>query len=259
MARGVGTSLCCRPDRGAGVPATDDRRGSVYGDRGGRGATAPPARRRSGQPDEEFLSVNVDATAALLVEAAECGVRRLVFTSSTSVYGHALVPRDQAVWVNESLVPRPRDVYDETKLRAEALITDRHGEGLSTVALRIARCFPEPPAIQAAHRLYRGVDPRDVARAHRLALERDDVGGVFTIAGPLLFRPVDTRSLWLDATAVLARRAPEVVALFQRKGWPLPTRIDRVYDSSEASGQLGYHPVHGPDSVAGEEPSLPRV
>ncbi|WP_378263624.1 NAD-dependent epimerase/dehydratase family protein [Amycolatopsis pigmentata] len=209
-------------------------------------------------PNEEFRSVNVDATAALLEQAARSGVRRVVYTSSTSVYGHALVPRDRAVWVNETLAPRPRDVYDETKLQAETLIGGHHGDGLSTVALRIARCFPEPPAIQAAHRLYRGVDPRDVARAHRLALERHDVGGVFTIAGPLMFCPADTEALWRDAASVLARRAPGVTALFRRSGWPLPARIDRVYDSSAASGRLGYHPVHGPESVAGGEPSSPR-
>jgi UDP-glucose 4-epimerase len=182
-------------------------------------------------------------------------VRRVVYTSSTSVYGHALVPRDRAVWVDETLVPEPRDVYDETKLRSEALIGRCHGDELSTMPSRIARCFPEAPAIQAAHRLYRGVDPRDVARAHRLALERPEVSGVVTIAGPLLFRPADTRALWLDAASVLARRAPGVVALFNRMGWPLPARIDRVYDSREASRRLGYQPVHGPGSVAGEGPS----
>lgn len=209
-------------------------------------------------PDEEFRSVNVDATAALLEDAVRSGVRRVVYTSSTSVYGDALVPRDRAVWVNESLAPRPRDVYDETKLQAEALIGSHHGTGLSTVALRIARCFPEPPAVRAAHRLYRGVDPRDVARAHRLVLERHDVGGVFTIAGPLMFCPADTEALWRDAVSVIARRAPKVARLFQRRGWPLPACIDRVYDSSEASGQFGYRPVHGPESVAGDELSSPR-
>lgn len=203
-------------------------------------------------PDEEFRSVNVDATAALLEQAARNGLRRVVYTSSTSVYGHALVPRDRAVWVDESLTPRPRDVYDETKLHGEALIGGFHGAGLSTVALRIARCFAEAPAIQAAHRLYRGVDRRDVARAHRLALECPDVSGVFTIAGPLLFQPADTPALALDAAPVLARRVPQLVTLFQRRGWPLPARIDRVYDSRAASARLGYHPAHGPGSVTVE-------
>ncbi|WP_219994288.1 NAD-dependent epimerase/dehydratase family protein [Actinokineospora spheciospongiae] len=205
-------------------------------------------------PDAEFRAVNVEATAALLERAARCGVRRVVYTSSTSVYGHALVPVDRAVWVDEELVPRPRDVYDETKLEAEALVGAHCGGRLSTVVLRIARCFAEAPAVRAAHRLYRGVALSDVARAHRLALEHPDVTGVLNIAGPLLFRPEDTKQLWLDAPAVIARRAPEVVALFRRRGWPLPAKIDRVYDSREASRRLGYHPAHGPASPAEGEP-----
>ncbi|GAB4585712.1 NAD-dependent epimerase/dehydratase family protein [Nocardia sp. IFM 10818] len=112
---------------------------------------------------------------------------------------------------------RPRDIYDETKLEAETLVTSAHHPFTSSV-LRIARCFPEPPAIQAAHRLYRGVDVRDVARAHRLAAERPNVTGTFNIAGPMLFH---------------------------RQGWPLPVKIDRVYDSRSAGDHLGYHPAHG--------------
>ncbi|WP_309234801.1 NAD(P)-dependent oxidoreductase [Nocardia sp. XZ_19_385] len=205
-------------------------------------------------PDDEFRAVNVEATAALLEQAAENGVRRVVYTSSTSVYGHALVPEDRAVWVDEALEPRPRDVYDETKLEAETLVADVDPP-LATIVLRIARCFPEAPAIQAAHRLYRGVDVRDVAHAHRLAAENDRVTGTFNVAGPMLFHPSDVQHLWRDVPALLEQRAPELVALFGRQGWPLPPTIDRVYDSGKARRELGYRPVydaaalsHGPAS-----------
>jgi UDP-glucose 4-epimerase len=90
-----------------------------------------------GRVDErEFRGVNVGATEALLEEAERVGVRRIVYISSTSVYGHALVPVDQAVWVHEGLEPRPRDIYDETKLAAERLV-----ESTSTpsVTMRIPR------------------------------------------------------------------------------------------------------------------------
>lgn len=50
--------------------------------------------------------MNVDATEALLRQAKQAGVSRLVYTSSASVYGRALVPADRAVWVDEQLVPR---------------------------------------------------------------------------------------------------------------------------------------------------------
>ena len=200
-------------------------------------------------PESEFWSVKFHATDLLLRWAAENGVRRFVHTSSTSVYGHALEASGRAVWVDEQLPPRPRDVYDETKLAAEKLVTGRAGVGLPTVVLRIARCFAEPPAVKAAHRLHRGVALADVARAHRLALQQDGVGGIFTIAGPYVFERCDTERLWSDARALLAERAPRLVALFRRQGWPLPKRIDRVYDSNEARRQLGYVPTRDAESV----------
>ncbi|MEU8899374.1 NAD(P)-dependent oxidoreductase [Nocardia sp. NPDC048505] len=200
-------------------------------------------------PEDEFRAVNVEATAALLERAAECDVRRFVYTSTTSVYGHALVPEGRAVWVDETLPVRPRDIYDETKLAAEAAVTGSR-QPFTTIVLRIARCFPEAPAVQAAHRLYRGVDVRDVARAHRLAAERAQVTGIFNIAGPIMFGRNDTRQLWHDAAALLTERAPHTVALFRRQDWPLPARIDRVYDSSKAGLQLGYEPGYGVEALA---------
>jgi UDP-glucose 4-epimerase len=65
--------------------------------------------------------VNVNGTQLLLDAARRFGVKRFVFTSTTSVYGNAMKSDRTAVWVTESLAPQPRDVYDETKLAAEAL------------------------------------------------------------------------------------------------------------------------------------------
>ena len=68
----------------------------------------------------EFHDVNVAATRRLLEAAGEAGVGRFVYTSTTSLYGDAMLPRGgEAVWVTEELSPEPRDVYDETKLAAE--------------------------------------------------------------------------------------------------------------------------------------------
>nr|BFE70659.1 hypothetical protein GCM10020092_039600 [Actinoplanes digitatis] len=122
--------------------------------------------------DEEFRAVNVGATEALLEEAGRARVRRVVYISSTSVYGHALVPTDRAVWVDEGLPPRPRDIYDETKLAAERLVAS---SALTPVVLRIARCFPEPPRTLAVHLLHRAVGLSDVAAAAVRVAEHDTV------------------------------------------------------------------------------------
>ena len=191
-------------------------------------------------PSSQFRSINVDLTEALLAGAAATGVSRFVYTSSTSVYGHALVPAGQAVWVDERLIPRPRDIYDETKLAAETLVLTA---GVPAAVLRIARCFPEPLQVLARHRLHRGVALADVAAAHLLALDQIPVTGVFNIAGPLLFERGDTVSLYHRAPAVIRRRAPAAAAAFTQMGWPLPGRIDRVYDSCAARTALGYQPA----------------
>jgi nucleoside-diphosphate-sugar epimerase len=190
----------------------------------------------------EFRAVNVELTGALLAGAVAAGVSRFVYTSSTSVYGHALEPAGQAVWVDEQLTPRPRDIYDETKLAAEALV---RASGIPAVVLRIGRCFPEPLPVLARHRLHRGVALADVAGGHLRALSRPQVTGTFNIAGPLLFEPADSRDLYRDAAAVIRRRAPATAAAFTAMGWPLPGRIDRVYDSRAALAALGYRPAEG--------------
>lgn len=189
--------------------------------------------------DAEFWAVNVDATAALLGEAARAGVRRLVYISSTSVYGHALTAQGTAVWVDEELTPQPRDVYDDTTLAAERLIASGP---IPAVALRIARCFPERPHVLAGHLLHRAVGVGDVADAITLAAGQTAVTGVYNIAGAYPFTPGDCRDLFRDAPTLITQRVPRVAAAFRERGWRLPSRIDRVYDSRAAARALGYRP-----------------
>ncbi|WP_041842621.1 NAD-dependent epimerase/dehydratase family protein [Actinoplanes friuliensis] len=188
----------------------------------------------------DFRTINVDATAGLLEDAAAAGVRRVVYISSTSVYGDALVPVDRAVWVDESLRPHPRDIYDETKLAAEDLVA---ASTIGSVTLRIARCFPEPLPVLATHLLHRAVGLDDVATATALAVTSTEVTGTMNIAGPYFFQRSDCPALHVDAPRLIAARAPVVAAAFHSRGWPLPPTIDRVYDSSAAMNALGYRPA----------------
>ncbi|MCU7722637.1 NAD(P)-dependent oxidoreductase [Actinoplanes sp. KI2] len=192
--------------------------------------------------DAEFRAVNVDATAALLDDAEAAGVRRFVYISSTSVYGSALVPTDRAVWVDEELPPQPRDIYDETKLAAERLVAS---SPITSAALRIARCFPEPLPVLATRLLHRAVRLADVATATATVVAHDAVAGTFNIAGRYPFRKADCVALHHGAASVIAERAPEVAAAFRARGWALPERIDRVYDSGAATNAFGYHPTSG--------------
>ena len=195
---------------------------------------------------DEFRRVNVEATRRLLQASGEAGVGRFVYTSTTSLYGDALVPRDRAaVWVTEDLEPRPRDVYDETKLAAEAACADAARAGLPCVALRMSRCFPEPERQVAIYRLYRGVDARDVAQAHELALAAPAAGfAVFNVSAPPPFGADDCPALFADAASCIRRAYPWAAAEFARRGWELPDSIDRVYVVDRATATLGYRPEH---------------
>lgn len=200
--------------------------------------------------DANFWAINVEATRALVSEASEMGVQRLVYTSSTSVYGRSLVPNEnEAVWVDECLEPDPLDIYDETKLAAERIVT---GSIIPAIVLRIARCFPESLETTAAYRLYRGVDVQAVGMAHGFALENDHVVGTFNVAGLLVFQPADAPRLWADARSLVRERLPWVAQTFEERGWQLPQRIDRVYDSRLAAQAIGYQPTRGVIDVAAE-------
>ena len=205
-------------------------------------------------PEQAFVDTNVHGTETLLDACLRRGVRRFVYTSTTSLYGHALVPVDRAVFVTEDLTPRPRDIYDTTKIAAEDTCRKAAGAAFTCISLRIARCFPEPDQRVAAYRLHRGVDLRDVAEAHLLALaEPVDGFDVFNISASSPFRTGDAEALLGDAAAVIRRRCPRLAESFRVRGWPLPPSIDRVYVIDRARARLGYRPRYNADSLFGAD------
>jgi nucleoside-diphosphate-sugar epimerase len=202
-------------------------------------------------PDAEFERVNVMATRTLIALAVALGVPRLVYTSTTALYGVSVEGSQAAAWIDELSLPRPRTVYHRTKLAAEALLEDAALRGaLSVSVLRMSRCFPEAAPRMAAYRLHRGIDARDVADAHALALLGLEPGlQRFVISAATPFDPDDAPALMRDAPRVIARRAPAVAEAFARRGWPLPARIDRVYCSERAMRSLGWRPKFGIEEV----------
>jgi UDP-glucose 4-epimerase len=193
---------------------------------------------------EEFINTNVKGTLNLLKSAIQNRIRRLVYTSTTSLYGHAMVSRNQAVWVTEDLMPRPRDIYDATKIAAEGLCEIfANNYDLTCVSLRVSRYFPESDYLTTVYRLYRGVDVRDAATAHILAMTAENKGyEVLNISALPPFSRNDTYDLLHDAPNVLLRHFPDIDKLFAKKGWKLPKRIDRVYSIDKAKKIINYSP-----------------
>lgn len=203
------------------------------------------------RPDTEFERINVQATIQLARMAVDAGIRRFVFTSTTALYGAASHGGARAVWVDEALTPQPLTVYHRTKLAAEAALAEvARQEPVCMTALRMSRCFPETAPLMAAYRLHRGVDARDVADAHALALERNTPGmQTYVVSAGTPFVADDLEELLQDAPAVLRRRAPELVDAFAARGWRLPQSIDRVYSAAAAHAALGWRSRYGFDEV----------
>ena len=200
--------------------------------------------------DDEFYRINVRSTETVLRAARACGVKALIFTSTTALYGRACRHPDHAAWIDEHTKPEPRSIYHRTKLEAEQFLEAEANSNLKVTTLRMSRCFPEPAPIMAMYRLHRGIDARDVAEAHRLALvESDEDYRMFIVSGATPFQRIDCRSLKHAPGSVLRERCPSICATFESRGWPLPDSIDRVYDSSQAQQALGWNPVFGFEEV----------
>ncbi len=210
---------------------------------------------------QEFVDTNITGTLNLLEEAAAARVGAFVFTSTTSVFGDALVPPAgaPAAWITEDVTPAPKNIYGVTKAAAEDLCQLFHrNERLPVIVLRTSRFFPEAdddPEKRAAYAddnakvnefLHRRVDLEDVVSAHLLAAARAPALGFrkFIVSATTPFLPGDLAELRTDAPAAVRRRVPGYAAEYARRNWKMFPGIDRVYVNARARTELGWQPRH---------------
>ncbi len=208
---------------------------------------------------QDFVDTNITGTLNLLEEAIAAGVGSFVFTSTTSVFGDALIPPagKPAAWITEDVTPVAKNIYGVTKLAAENLCHLFHrNQKLACVVLRTSRFFPEADDseemrnayaddnIKANEYLYRRVALDDVVDAHLLAIKRAPVMGFdrFIISATTPFTIDDLADLRADAPAVVTRRVPGCAALYAQRDWKMFPGIDRVYVNARAREKLGWQP-----------------
>ena len=210
---------------------------------------------------QDFIDVNVTGTLNLLEEAASENVAAFVYTSTTSVFGDALVPPpgEPAAWVTEDVIPVPKNIYGVTKAAAEDLCQlFARNDSLRTIVLRTSRFFPEEDDnrnVREAYAdtnaktnefLYRRVDIEDVVSAHLLAAAQAPSAGFakYIISATTPFSRNDSVDLRGRAPQVVRRYVPEYEQEYARRGWAMVPGIDRVYVNDKARAELGWQPRH---------------
>jgi len=206
---------------------------------------------------QEFIDTNITGTLNLLEEAVDAGVKSFIYTSTTSVFGDALIPPDgtPAAWISEDVTPVPKNIYGVTKAAAEDLCQLFHrNQKLPCLVLRTSRFFPEEDDnrkvretysdanVKANEFLYRRVDIEDVVSAHLLAAEH--VGAIgfrkYIISSTSPFQPDDLVDLRNDAPSVVRKYVPEYEIEYARRGWRMFPSISRVYVNRRARTELGW-------------------
>ena len=228
---------------------------------------------------QEFIDTNITGTLNLLEEAAAAGVKSFVFTSSTSVFGNALLPASgaPAVWVTEDIVPVPKNIYGITKIAAENLCELFYRKNkLPCIVLRTSRFFPEEDDskkirqafndqnAKANEFLNRRIEIEDVVSAHLQAMEKAaGIGfGKYIISAATPFKQGDLIELRTHAPSVVKRLFPDYEEEYNRRGWKMFPGIDRVYINNKARNELGWAPQYNfkrilASLIAGEDPRSP--
>ena len=217
---------------------------------------------------QEFVDTNITGTLNLLQEAVSAGVESFIFTSTTSIFGDALVPPpgQPAAWITEEVRPVPKNIYGVTKDAAESLCQLYfRNEGLPCLILRTSRFFPEEDDnrtlreaysdsnLKANEFLYRRVDVEDVVSAHLLAAQKArEIGfGIYIISATSPFQYGDLAVLREDAVSIVKKLYPHFSEIYDHLGWKMFSSIDRVYVNELARAALGWQPKYDFGSILG--------
>ncbi|MEP4196806.1 MAG: NAD(P)-dependent oxidoreductase [Aliishimia sp.] len=183
--------------------------------------------------NDRFQKVNVGGTQNVLQAVKQAGVPRIVLTSSTAVLGGGSEPGHPARWIDEMTPAVPRTIYHTTKIEAELEVRKATGPDLKASIVRLGRCFEEGRYLTTVYRLSRGISVRGATTAHLCAANACDLECKPMIASAQTpFDRDDMSALGCDASSIIEDKCSELPAVFAARGWAIPTRIDRVYDSA---------------------------
>lgn len=215
--------------------------------------------------EHEIIKTNVTGTWNVLEAAEAAGVKRAVITSSDLTVGYTvlqgrMIPPEYLPVDNKHPL-HPTDAYATSKVLTEQIGRTFIDRGkIDVVAIRpvyvlypefecevVARAAnPEGYVGPAAGGrqpagggvMWHYVDPRDLARAFRLALEKDQPGfGPYLISGPNTLHPkptIDNLANQMGGTRIPVKK-PDVYET---------SPFAPIYDLDDAKEGLGFSPEH---------------
>jgi nucleoside-diphosphate-sugar epimerase len=195
----------------------------------------------AGVPRREVWRVNVDGTWRLLRAARH--VRRVVFASSTSVYGPG-TRRGPARVLDEDTPLAPADVYDLTKVLGERMLDHVRRAGQETVALRLGRFYYGSRWDYHLRKLSTGLDLYDAVSAFvRCALTDASLRPAYCVVSDLELAAEQRARLGTELPAVLEEALPGFAGKLHRLGFPVPARFGKSATAAALRADTGWRPV----------------
>jgi nucleoside-diphosphate-sugar epimerase len=219
-------------------------------------AARPSVPRSVRDPEGSHLA-NASGTLTLLVAARDAGVRRVVYASSSSIYGDTPeLPK------HEGLVPRPRSPYAASKLAGEHYCAAFfHAYGLETITLRYFNVFGprQDPSSQYSGVVARFIDAAISGEAPEITGDggqtRDFTFVANVVNANLLACDAPSEALGLCFNVGCGQRTSvnqlwetiaEIVGIEHRpryRGIRAGDVRDSLASMERATRYLGYHPV----------------
>jgi nucleoside-diphosphate-sugar epimerase len=198
----------------------------------------------AGTTDDECWRANFELTASVTQACIARPVHRLVFASSTSVYGSGS-NMGPAQILDEMTAVAPEDEYDRAKVAAEAVVT-AGGTRLrgGAVCLRLGRFRFDDEEAHELRKLSTGLDLADAVTAVSAAIGAQRiVRPVYVVASDVRMPPRSRRALGHDLEGTVHRFMPNLSCLSRLGHVRLPERIRKSVSSERLRQDLGWRPT----------------
>ena len=198
------------------------------------------------RPRSEFFEINVTGSDYVFQAAVDNGVPKVVYSSSTEVYGTRWEDFGAALITVEHPVA-PETIYALTKHLTEAIAhsyAKRHG--IRAAGLRYMTFNEKPPETLGLGLVARYLWVRDIAEANFACVESERYEDEIFLIGPdtPLTQADVVEAVWNPA-AVLERHWPGSVALLERAGVKIKVNdLYPVVSISKARRLLDWRPAY---------------